>query len=263
MIRDNAQPSKTREVFGANLRELTANAQSVSQVCRELKINRTQFNRYLTGESFPRPDVLKQICDYFEVDARILLQPLEEIHVSEKHRVRQLTVAAAMARFQSMHVDEDVLPSGNYLLYRHCYFDTERIATTLINVKRTEEGFAELTGFLPRKGAARLGLGEEGRVRRMSGNVFQLPTGFAFLMTLNKVPTWQFGMMSRYYLGNPGLYNGMSVSTHNPIRSFPVLIERLGDDLQSMLAIRNRLTSLHPNECPHFVRSFFKAAQYG
>jgi transcriptional regulator with XRE-family HTH domain len=66
-------------VFGQNLRELSKSYRSVSALCRDLGVNRTQFNRYLSGESLPRPEVLQQICAFFDVDARILLQPLDEL----------------------------------------------------------------------------------------------------------------------------------------------------------------------------------------
>ncbi|MEL7204029.1 MAG: helix-turn-helix transcriptional regulator, partial [Pseudomonadota bacterium] len=70
MANSSNNPAAVRQVFGDNLRLLTRRYKSVSGVCRELGVNRTQFNRYLAGESFPRPDVLQQICSFFDVDAR-------------------------------------------------------------------------------------------------------------------------------------------------------------------------------------------------
>ncbi|SHE57437.1 Cro/C1-type HTH DNA-binding domain-containing protein [Ruegeria intermedia] len=70
-------------MLGANLRQLVGSYASVSEVCRRLGINRTQFNRYLSGESFPRPDVLDRICRFFGVDARILLTALSEIQKND------------------------------------------------------------------------------------------------------------------------------------------------------------------------------------
>ena len=72
-------PAQLRSMFGANLRTLSSNYSSVSALSRDLGINRTQYNRYLSGESFPRPDVLARICDFFSVDARVLLEPVEQI----------------------------------------------------------------------------------------------------------------------------------------------------------------------------------------
>lgn len=78
-------PAELRSMFGANLRQLARRYPSVAALCRQLGINRTQFNRYLSGESFPRPDVLDRICRFFGVDARILLKPLDEIATAQDH----------------------------------------------------------------------------------------------------------------------------------------------------------------------------------
>lgn len=72
-------PTELRAIFGQNLRKLCQAYPSISAVCRALDTNRTQFNRYLSGDSFPRPDVLQKICTYFGTDARILLEPIDQI----------------------------------------------------------------------------------------------------------------------------------------------------------------------------------------
>jgi transcriptional regulator with XRE-family HTH domain len=64
-------------MFGSNLRSLAKGYTSISELSRQLGINRTQFNRYLSSESFPRPDVLARICFFFEVDARVLLESVD------------------------------------------------------------------------------------------------------------------------------------------------------------------------------------------
>jgi len=66
------------QVFRNNLRQLTNNAGNVSETARILDINRAQYNRYLSGESYPKPAVLDRICKYFGVDARILTDLLDE-----------------------------------------------------------------------------------------------------------------------------------------------------------------------------------------
>lgn len=71
-----------RYVFRDNLQLLIArDGKSVSSICRDLDINRTQFNRYKDGESWPgNPIILNKITTYFDVDANILLVPLQETH---------------------------------------------------------------------------------------------------------------------------------------------------------------------------------------
>ncbi len=85
MTDDIRSPAELRAMFGSNLRQLARQHPSVSALCRKLGINRTQFNRYLAGESFPRPDVLDRICRFFDIDARIVLEPLNDIPKSEGH----------------------------------------------------------------------------------------------------------------------------------------------------------------------------------
>ena len=50
-------------VFGENLRLLGKMRASIASVCRDLDINRVQLNRYMSGHSLPKPNVLQQICD--------------------------------------------------------------------------------------------------------------------------------------------------------------------------------------------------------
>lgn len=57
------------ENFAENLRFLCGFYSSISEVCRKLEINRQQFNRYLSGKSFPSFKNLKKICDFFGVEA--------------------------------------------------------------------------------------------------------------------------------------------------------------------------------------------------
>lgn len=57
-----------RENLAANLRRLVQRHASVSAVCRELGINRTQFERYLQGKAVPNKATARLICDYFKID---------------------------------------------------------------------------------------------------------------------------------------------------------------------------------------------------
>lgn len=49
------------EHLGANLKLLCSHYRSISEVCRQLAINRAQFNKYLSGQSQPTPYNRKQI----------------------------------------------------------------------------------------------------------------------------------------------------------------------------------------------------------
>ncbi len=58
-----------------NLRLLCSYRPSISQVGRDLGVNRSQFNRYLAGSSLPRPALLRRICDHFGVEPYELAMP--------------------------------------------------------------------------------------------------------------------------------------------------------------------------------------------
>jgi len=56
-----------------NLRLLCSYAPSISRVCRDLKMNRQQFHRYLSGANEPSLRKLRVICDYFGVEESEIL----------------------------------------------------------------------------------------------------------------------------------------------------------------------------------------------
>lgn len=61
--------------FVANLKLACSYFPSVSAVSRKVGINRQQFMRYLSGESFPSRHNLRKLCDFFGVDEYELLMP--------------------------------------------------------------------------------------------------------------------------------------------------------------------------------------------
>src|SRR6056297_2884283 len=105
-------PARQRAILGKNLRDLIEEKGiSVAGLCRQLGINRTQFNRYLSGESFPRPDILARICNYFEVDARILLEPVGRIRGPEIGFLSHPELSGFLSPAMTT-VPQDLLPSG-------------------------------------------------------------------------------------------------------------------------------------------------------
>jgi transcriptional regulator with XRE-family HTH domain len=51
--------------FSENLRSLCAEHGSIAQVCRDIRINRQQFNRYLSGAGMPSAHNLRRISRHF------------------------------------------------------------------------------------------------------------------------------------------------------------------------------------------------------
>lgn len=62
------------DVLSRNLSYLCSLYPSIAEVCRQLDINRQQFNKYLSGQSRPSRYNMRQICDFFGVtESEILL----------------------------------------------------------------------------------------------------------------------------------------------------------------------------------------------
>jgi len=66
------------DAFAVNLRHLCSSQPSISQVCRDIGLNRQQFNKYLAGNSRPSAYNLRRICAHFGVSERDLLRPPAE-----------------------------------------------------------------------------------------------------------------------------------------------------------------------------------------
>lgn len=64
--------------FVSNLKLACSYFPSVSEVARKVGINRQQFMRYLSGESYPSRHNLRKLCDLFGVDEYELLMPVHQ-----------------------------------------------------------------------------------------------------------------------------------------------------------------------------------------
>lgn len=113
--------AQIRAIFGDNLRSLCAHEKSVSQACRAIGVNRAQFSRYLSGEAFPCPDLLLRICDYFHVDADILIKPLPRTPPPTDVLAQSFQHLASLLPGQSYATSEQQLPTGVYRIWRRSF----------------------------------------------------------------------------------------------------------------------------------------------
>lgn len=114
------------EVFGYNLRILIQERGTITAVAQELDINRVQLSRFIAGSSFPKPGLLKRICQYFEIDERILLTPLHVLRSQEQkpapdttfrdYLTRRATPEITMGKL--FHIPE--IPDGIHQIVTPC-----------------------------------------------------------------------------------------------------------------------------------------------
>ncbi len=194
MAQATQSPAQLRNMFGSNLRSLSAGYASISDLARQLGINRTQFNRYLSGESFPRPDVLSRICAFFGVDARVLLQPVSEIGSSQdpiaNPFLRDFVGAAAS------NVSQEMLPSGFYRFSRRSFVTDDQFIVGIIHIRRDGSN-TFLRGFEPRSAMKMQFLPMHRDAREFRGIVMQQDDGIAILANRKKSMTGSFNYLSR------------------------------------------------------------------
>lgn len=68
-----ANETDQAEIFSANLRFLCEQHGSISTICRNININRQQFNKYLSGLHLPSPYNQRLIASYFGMSPAVLL----------------------------------------------------------------------------------------------------------------------------------------------------------------------------------------------
>lgn len=138
--------------FGSNLRELCKSKGSVTGICRELDINRQQFNKYLNGDNFPRKATLEKICRYFAVsDVELLLPKHDAVVGNTPAGVKPIMLKPEFSEILcQVSAPQDMpLKDGKYLTYFYPSSKPDWIMRSVTFVK-TEGAFTQfkrLTGY--------------------------------------------------------------------------------------------------------------------
>lgn len=194
MPKPTRSPAELRNMFGANLRVLSRQYPSISELSRRLGINRTQFNRYLSGESFPRPDVLERICSFFNVDARILLDPVESLVTPG--RILNGPVLSEFFEAGVNDVTENDFPTGFYRFSRRSFINDEQFLAGLVYVFH-DDGHTYVRGFEAKEAMRQQGLPVDTQAREFRGYVTRQEDGVAIVASRRKSMTYSFNYLSR------------------------------------------------------------------
>lgn len=204
-------PAELRGIFGENLRLLAREYSSIAGLCRELGINRTQFNRYLSGESFPRPDVLHRICTFFNVDARILLERVDNIRSKSTDLLSHPVVSEFLSP-GTVNVSEEVFPSGFFRFSRPSFVDDKLYVIGLVYVCR-EDGYTFIRGYEAKEAMAQQGLSTDSATREFRGIVMREEQGIAALVARRGAMTCSFNFLSRITSFQNNFWEGYATRT--------------------------------------------------
>ncbi len=257
--RTRVSSDELRRMFGANLRKLAKSYSSVSRLCRDLGINRTQFNRYLGGESFPRPDVLNRICTFFEIDARILLEPLENIppaHSILEHPFISNHIGAGVR-----NLSQEMLPDGFFKFTRRSFAEPLMMTTGLIYVFRID-GATFMRGYESKAAMQRQGLTPKAAAREFRGIVLSQSDGVCALASLRNAKATSFHYLSRVASFQNPLWAGYATramrETEGTSRAARIVYEHLGQDTHLVLKAARAAGYCTPSDISPHHQKFFQ-----
>ena len=114
--------AKAMTSFSENLRSICADYGSIAQVCREIGINRQQFNRYLNGGGMPSAHNLRRIARHFNLpEAEFFADPDE---FTRKHILNQKRVARGPVDLMIGPFRDQTHGLRRYLGFYHSHFQT-------------------------------------------------------------------------------------------------------------------------------------------
>ena len=105
-----------------NIRLLCSYHKSIADVCRQLGVNRSQFNRYLNGQTLPSLRVLRKMCDFFGLEEAELMLPHGQF--AELIKLKPQSAVATIEKNALVSTSADVLTSSRSALdsYAGYYF---------------------------------------------------------------------------------------------------------------------------------------------
>lgn len=231
-------PAQLRNMFGANLRTLAEEYPSVSALARELGINRTQFNRYLNGESFPRPDVLARICAFFSVDARVLLEPVDQIPQSGGPMSGAFLRDFMGSTIQ--YVPQEDFPDGFYHFSRRSFVQDSQYVRGLAYVKR-DAGHTFVRGYEPKVAMAMQGIPPAPTAREYRGFVLKVEDGITLTVTRRGGLTASFNYLNRVTSFQNNFWVGYVARTvrenSSSNRMTRLVYEHLGQDFARVMTV--------------------------
>lgn len=253
--------SEIMQVFARNLRALVARRPSISHVCRDLEINRSQFNRYLSGAAQPRPDVLHRICRYFDCDARILQTPLHEIGDNGRST---WPFAGAEDPFGVLTRDFEHarMPDGLYQFVLPNMVEPGALVVDLIRLFTSENGTKGVSWSVPRPYAESIGMKRGLHARKLTGFAYQHIDGVSLLLANPVSRHLMMCFVTQGYRGVPTVYAGYAALTlsKGPMQSQvqPLIIERLPRNCADTLRIRRAHRTIRIGDLPQAQRQYLE-----
>ncbi|WP_339114913.1 helix-turn-helix transcriptional regulator [Thioclava sp. GXIMD2076] len=226
-----------------NLRLLCSYHSSIVSVCQQLGVNRSQFNRYLTGETFPSLRSMRRICDFFGVEEAELL--LSHAQFAEIVRLRpqstglrtELDTVARTATDLRAGSAKALMPYlGHYLTWYNSMSHPGQVLCALTRLYETPFGVnVKSVESVGRVGARKFTCKYEGACFLLGDRLFM-----TVMETLTRNEVMQIILYPSYnnrirYLS--GVVSGVAARAPRPPSATQMVMEYLGKsvDLRAMM----------------------------
>lgn len=110
------------QVFAQNLFAHTTRKGSIAQTCRDISINRQQYNKYLAGRAMPGPATLKKLAEHFGIPETDLFVESPRPTLAEVAERRKLPTADSLFALIHSRTREAVHAVDANNLREGCYF---------------------------------------------------------------------------------------------------------------------------------------------
>jgi len=129
--------------FSDNLKLLCSYQRSIAEVCRRLRFNRQQFNRYLSGQSRPSMHNMRRICDHFGVtEAEILLDhtQFEQMIGLRRRPVERTELERPLQHLERIYRSSHEMQkyTGFYFRYFYSFGNKGMVIRSLASIHRDE-----------------------------------------------------------------------------------------------------------------------------
>ncbi len=139
-----------------NLRRLCLARGSINSACRDMGLNRQQFERYLTMQSTPSLTTLKTLCRYFNVEEQELFADPPRIDLKTGNKSSARMLASCKETLEPLFdLPAPSLNPGIYYLWIAIPGMHDFLMCTAIFIKREGDmvTFRRMTGFATKEGS--------------------------------------------------------------------------------------------------------------
>lgn len=194
------------------------------------------------------------MCRFFGVDARILLEPVDQIHTTAAELLGHPFLSGFYGTGPTA-VPEGVFPSGFYSFVRRSFIDDALFTVGLVHVHR-DEPYTFLRGFEPRDALRSQGLSTRPRNREFRGLVMRQEEGVMALVTHRNSLASSFNFLTPETSFQSNIWEGYATRTVREKvtgrRAARMVYEYLGTGVEKALPVARRAGLATLEDVPPF-----------